>query len=80
MSIPHLCASTFRRARSPLGISLSFSCTSFAGVKDAVDGPNAVHAEYVYADVAERALSWFVVVDRNERVPAADVLPGLGAS
>ena len=79
LSIPQLCASTFHIARSGLGIRLSFAYGFACLVRDAIDEV-AEAVDSVQAGGAGRAISWFVVVDHNERVPAADVLPGRRAN
>ena len=78
LSIPQLCASLFRIAYSRLGIILSFA-GPLVGRK-AVDGGNACVVEPVQARGAFGANSWSEVVERYERVPDADVLPGPSAN
>ena len=74
LSIPQLCASTFHIAHSGLGIRFSFAYGLAYLVRDAVD-EGAYAVECVQAGGVGQAISWFIVVDHNERAPAADVLP-----
>ena len=76
LSIPQLCESSFRIALSDLGVIRSFAYDFACRIRDAVD-EGAIGVESVQAGGAGGATSWLVVVDHNERVPAADVLPTL---
>ena len=75
LSILQFCASSFRIARSDLGIRLLFACGIARVLRDAGD-EGAFCAKWVQAGGAVLAISWLVVVENRESLPDADVMPG----